>query len=422
MKKISIVVIFILSISLGCQKDATVVSQDAAYRDLSIDSNLVSLDEAISISELQMFPKHSNSSRSSNVKKRLKSSFSVSPDKSAASFYIFNYENGGFSIVSGDRRILPVLAFSDTNSFPTDLSEYPSGLVAWMEGYNRKIKEVREQKTEPTPIVKASWESFERTGAFPNGRINGDPKPIQEPRCLGNGYVFLDRSDIKGPLTQTIWAQDEGYNDQLNDMGCSFYTNGKPPTGCVATATAQIMRYFQHPSTYNWSAMNDQAPSTETARLMKDIGQAVGMNYGCNGSDTETSNAASALTGTFGYTSASYQNYNYSTVVSNIANNKPVILKGGRVDKWWIFNTYAEGHAWVCDGTMASYFSMCSTYTGLGGPYFYVSSPSYVSTLHLHMNWGWSGQFNGWFGFQNFNPNDYTFNYKVNQIVNISKP
>ncbi|MCB6062569.1 conserved hypothetical protein [Flavobacterium psychrophilum] len=48
-----------------------------------------------------------------------------------------------------------------------------------------------------------------------------------------------------------------------------------------------------------------------------------------------------ALKGAFGYSNALYGDYNYNTVLSELSQNKPVILAGGE-KKYW-----AEGHAWV---------------------------------------------------------------------------
>ncbi|WP_089080115.1 C10 family peptidase [Flavobacterium branchiophilum] len=69
----------------------------------------------------------------------------------------------------------------------------------------------------------------------------------------------------------------------------------------------------------------------------------------------------------------------------------------------WPWNYYTDGHAWVCDGYV--HWSDCS-----------------VSMLALYMNWGWSGNYNGLYAFNNFNPSTYTFNYKSGAVVGIRKP
>jgi hypothetical protein len=65
---------------------------------------------------------------------------------------------------------------------------------------------------------------------------------------------------------------------------------GKPPVGCVAVATAQIMKYYQYPNSYNWSIMPNNPGSLETARLMKEIGERLGVKYDCDASSAKTEN------------------------------------------------------------------------------------------------------------------------------------
>jgi hypothetical protein len=136
---------------------------------------------------------------------------------------------------------------------------------------------------------------------------------------------------------------------------------------------------------------------------MRDIGVAVNMDYGCNGSSANTSSkVAPAFKNSFGYGSALYADYNYMTVKNELRYNRPVILKGGRQTGWWIFSQYKDGHSWVCDG------------------YLNYIEPCWGSILRFHMNWGWENEvFNGWYSFNNFNPGDHTFNYKTGMVYNI---
>lgn len=174
------------------------------------------------------------------------------------------------------------------------------------------------------------------------------------------------------------------------------------------------MRYHSHPPTYPWSSMLNNLPTSGTAWVMAAIGVAVTMAYTCDGSGVVLSNAATALTDSFGYSTALYGNYNYTTVVNEIKTfNRPVILGGGRKTGWWIFGVFAEGHAWVCDGTRETEYYRC--YLQDGNLY----STPYMGYLHLNMSWSWDGNFNGFYAFNNFNPSTHTFNYNTTQIVNI---
>ncbi len=176
---------------------------------------------------------------------------------------------------------------------------------------------------------------------------------------------------------------------------------GRAWTGCVATAMAQVMKHHKHPTNYNWSDMPNSYGNTYISSLMRDIGDAVGMKYTCDASKAYADDIAPALKNTFGYNSASYADYDYNTVKSELNHSRPVILTGGRKTGGWIFSQYEDGHAWVCDGYSLTVF------------------PCWGSMLTFHMNWGWGGTYNGWYGFLNFNPGDYTFNYKRKMVYNI---
>ena len=151
--------------------------------------------------------------------------------------------------------------------------------------------------------------------------------------------------------------------------------------------------------------MPDDYGVGETSGLLRDIGRAVGMSYSCGGSGAKTENTASALVGTFGFNAGlSFRDYNTSTTMAEHSAGRPVIHDGYTGRSCFLFWCWAsgDGHAWVSDG----YNSSTST---CGGGYTY-----------LHMNWGWSGAYNGWFAPGNFNPGgSENFRYYDHIIVGI---
>ena len=172
-------------------------------------------------------------------------------------------------------------------------------------------------------------------------------------------------------------------------------------TGCVATAMSQVMKYYNYPTNYNWTDMPNNYATNSTAILMKDIGNAIDMDYQYDGSGASMNDVPGAFRNDFNYNHASHADYSYQTVMNELDYNRPVILSGGRNNGWWIFGHYTDGHAWVCDGYLETVDPCCCTY------------------LSLHMNWGWNGAYNGWFYFNDFNPANYTFNYDTEMIYNI---
>lgn len=141
--------LFFLALLASCQND--MLSSSLSTVD---EAAIVDLNHAIAIAEkadgyvsqqsrLNPAVQGANSRMSSS--RKVASSFTVKPGQDAASYYIFNYEGGGFAIISGDRRVMPILAFSDQSEFRTDAESYPSAIVAWLEGAHLEVQEARQK-------------------------------------------------------------------------------------------------------------------------------------------------------------------------------------------------------------------------------------------------------------------------------------
>nr|WP_315250114.1 C10 family peptidase [uncultured Flavobacterium sp.] len=198
------------------------------------------------------------------------------------------------------------------------------------------------------------------------------------------------------------------YNELCPNLSCNSI-NGTPfaYTGCVATATAQIIKYW-HPVNqynYNYNSMPSNYGDLEVRRLMKDIGlpNNANMNYGCDGSSADGDNIGNVLKTNFGFSSENNVNYNYLRVQNNINSYQPVLLTGSRtatkhsfIINWW--TSYSDCHQWVCDGRTTYNYTICENGQ-------WIADGSY---LYFHMNWGWHEygsptDYNGWFAFSNWN-------------------
>lgn len=161
---------------------------------------------------------------------------------------------------------------------------------------------------------------------------------------------------------------------------------------------------------------------SETSRLMKDLGTSsnLDMSYSCDGSSASTSRVPNTLQN-FGYASGgSYANYNYFTVKNDVAAGYPVVLAGGTNGGWWIFGQYINGHAWVCDGVSERMYYNCQPDPNTPGEQIAVYAGHYDAALH--MNWGWGGNWNGWYDAYNWNPGNSTFNYQQKMVTGIRRP
>jgi hypothetical protein len=292
--------------------------------------------------------------------------------KSAAddSYYVFNVgQQDGFIIVSGDDRAPEILGYSDSGTF--DAQNIPSNMAAWLQGYANEIGQLDDTET---PAAARSLISV-RSEAW---------------------------TEVK-PLIQTKWGQKAPYNNDLS--GCV--------TGCVATAMAQVMYYHRWPqaattaipqytlnysngssktynslssTTFEWDKMKKVYTGAESsdanaavAKLMKYCGYSVEMNYGTGSSSANAGLAVNAFKNYFGYDQNVRQiKRNYYTIdewetiiYEELKNGRPVMYGGSTVS--------GSGHEFVCDG-----------YDGKG---------------LFHFNWGWNGDFNGYFVIWTANPN-----------------
>ena len=282
--------------------------------------------------------------------------------------YVFNNtDNKGYLVVSADDTARPLLGYSDSGSFPEQL---PPAMQWWLEEYARQIE----------------YATVHKTVALPRKTIdNSDRKAIE-------------------PMLKTSWDQDAPYNSQ-----CPKYGTAETYTGCVATAMAQVMKYWEYPEkgqnriSYNattvgrrltldfsaqpfdWSNMLDdydgnynQDQADAVAYLMKACGYSVKMDYGTDSSGALAMNIASAMTHFFKYDDninyqlrAYYGSYEWEQMIYDNLNEVGPLLYGGA-------STIGGGHSFVCDG-----------YDGEG---------------YFHFNWGWTGMSDGYFSLDALNP------------------
>jgi len=303
------------------------------------------------------------------------------------SYYVFSTTNNGYVIVSGDDRVVPVLAYADEGKFnPVNM---PVVIQKWLEGYRDEIRYAVEHDLSATPESDAEWRKL-RSG-----------ERLKTPLA----------STAVAPLLTTKWDQSPYYN-----ANCPYDNqySEKVVTGCVATAMAQVMKYWNYPekgsgfhsynhskygtisanfgsTTYQWSAMPNQISSANSAiaTLMYHCGIAVEMDYNvgllggssamtiCSGYSGCTASAETALKTFFGYKASlqgvhksNYTNENWIALLKSELNARRPLVYAGRGSE--------GGHCFVCDGYDANNF--------------------------FHFNWGWSGHNDGYYALTSLVP------------------
>jgi hypothetical protein len=371
--------------------------------------NLVTQETALNIAQhftAKNVSANSKTKGNTKISKSVKEIFEQKTNKNNAAFYIINYAPEGFVIVSADNRINPILAYSDTGSFSSDLTKIIPPVKFWMEEVKEKAQYAIDKDITQSKQINLEWKALSNDiNTITTSKTSKiAPDPIN---CNDITY-------IKGPLLTTIWGQGDGYNNLLV-QNCSYsrYFGTKAATGCVATAMAQIMKYHQNPVSYNWANMPDNGQfnsgNYDTQSLMAAAGASVTMHYGCGESSASTQDVPNALKNTFGYSAANYASFNSDTVVQNLESNKPVIVSGGTNYN----GAYILGHAWVCDG----YMKLTVFITDSNGN---CTGESVTTTPTFHMNWGWDGENMGYFSLGNFNPPGNSFNYLNHMVYNIT--
>lgn len=318
------------------------------------------------------------------------------PNSGFRNCYLFNASTGnGFVIVSADDRALPILGYSETGTL--DPATLPVNFLSWMDVYESEIDWVKENVSQPDEATASQWQQL-----------------------LSNTYEPVRADRNVTPLLSTTWDQNAPYNAY-----CPYdNTYGEQcVTGCVATAMAQIMKYWEYPykgtgshsyyhnsfgtlsanfgsTIYSWFDMpnsNPPANNTSIAALMYHCGVSVDMNYGTNavgGSEAYVSNCPSALVNYFGYDqgAAYYSKDDYTDAVwsnalkNELDNSRPLLYRGQGSE---------GGHAFVCDGYNNNYF---------------------------HFNWGWSGSENGNYLLSSLNPATYDFSTNQAAVFGIQPP
>jgi len=132
--------------------------------------------------------------------------------------YLFEESNDrGYIVISADDCATPVLGYSH-NEFRTH-NICPS-IVSWLHFYEEEIAYARNNGIKADETAQEEWDAL----------TNGTPLP--EPKAS----IQVD------PLLSSAWDQGDPYN-----LYCPGEGSGKTPTGCVATAMAQVMYYWKYP-------------------------------------------------------------------------------------------------------------------------------------------------------------------------------
>ena len=345
--------------------------------------------------------------------------------------YLFNYKNGGFLILSAEYGQIPILAYSDKNNFDTK-QPINQGLGLWLRSMRDQIYLMRQDSLAPHEAASNLWQSYSNhsyqfessANSFSTLTKNGQEVQLRDNYRDDTNNACSRYSwsrYLLNPLLQTEWSQGCGYNNLCPEFSTST-SCGRAPTGCVATAMAQVIRFHEFPTDrwnyslmpsilWCWSGGSCATDESELAKLMHDSGRFLGMNYGAEASGANTNFITSTLVffaypNTMSYTSLSGP-LRDSGIEGDLDARQPVILDGyNSYTSFLWFRQYREGHAWVCDGYDIS------------------THPCYPSFKSYAMNWGWNGGGNGYYSVlaPRGVSQPYNFQYTMSKLTGIQHP
>lgn len=325
--------------------------------------------------------------------------------------YVFPVLNGGYIVVPAYREFPPVSAYStgsDLNLGKPDgfgemlgevlqhklgiLQSFSSGTVP-AAGSLRLHEEITKNRD--------LWEFY--TASYEEFRFHVESFGHDTPQ--GDDRTRNSLDDI-GPLLTSSWDQYWPYNNF-----CPEGDGGTCVVGCVATACAQIIAFWEYPSagtgshsyywwgdyscdgstpsemlsatysdSYDWDNILDDYSGGETqaqrdavAELCYEVGVSVDMDYGYCGSGAYTWDVMYALTTYFEYSSsidqedrddyASAESW-FSMLQTDLNYNRPLQYRISR-------------HSIVCDGWRVA------------------------GTNQIHLNYGWDDGHNAWYTVDN---------------------
>ena len=363
------------------------------------------------------------------------------PFSELSHLYVFANDTNGFVIVTGDDRVRPVVGYSFNTPFPTRL--HPA-LLYWLRCYEDQIAQAQTMAVGADP----RWSTLMDENEVP-------PMPVSLQHVSA--------------LCKTQWDQGEPFN-RLCPYDSVYYS--RTVVGCVATAMAQIMKYWEHPfcgtgshsyihepwsggvsygllsadfehTTYMWEMMplkivisTSDAKAHALSVLSYHCGVAVDMIYGTSavGGSGAYSSCGDWTTACAEQAFSRYFKYD-GTSIHYLERNRDVWRDSVR-----IVDGVPETVYYILDSTLISdsvWLSMIDEELANGRPIYYDGSDnsgghafildgSNLDTCY-HFNWGWSGYGDGFYAMNNLAPGSggaggnatYTFNHGQGAIFGI---
>ena len=304
---------------------------------------------------------------------------------------VFDYKKA-FVVISNNKQLPPIKAYSTENSFPKSISNTPISFEDIISDDLFNLLEIEISATKTNSYKKQNslkWESIKK-------------------------YGIKSTKVQYGPYMDNVYGQVNCKNELGNTVNVTnYYTPSNYAVGCVAITLTELLQYHQWPrrgvgshtyndnygSTtgthsvdfekkyYNWGLILDEyhhkvstnKQRAELGNLAYHAAVSVNMDFEYNGSTSNINRIPSAAIKHFRFTSRYIEktgNSFWNAVDDNIIKKMPV--------QFAIYTSSGAGHAVVCDGLKPD------------------------QDLY-HLNMGWWGSSNAWYTIQgSFNAGGYS--------------
>ena len=424
---ITVVAFELILLSFGCQKSER-FSEGGPKVALSfpLSDYYVSMSQAEQ--ELNTIIGEVTPQLKSSHRRAISNKFTISSKGTKAGedpviMHVFNFgDDDGYAIMAGDSRVPSLLCFVEKGQFTqghpdSDLEQF---IMSELTGMYRLARLLPDSlKYETSPLSEDVISDIRTRGYVPVDTVYTDDR-------IYVYYSWSQNGNPIGTILETKWDQEAPFNnacplllqDTLNLTYIRAYA------GCGPIAVTQIMAYWQvtppsgHPyAGLNWNYISPIIDSTSTPtnytgwlmleNLIRAVGDSCNLNasYKLDGTTTFTSNVPRTFSN-FCYSSGGFiQDYRIDSV-RNALYFGPVYGRGTSIRYLYPDGTIEDeaGHAWVFD----QYYSRKRPVMVYDTSWHIITGQMLTDGL-LHINWGWGGNWNGYFANSRF--------YKYERII-----
>lgn len=368
----NIALLAIISLFIGCTANEEPIVENADKQKV-FNRYEISQEEALNNAIKLLSLTTTGESRASveNYKVRNVTRVNQNPDSRAEDAtngcYLFNFDdNKGFALVSADKRdSVSVYISAEKGNLPVEILNDEVNGIGYLMG------------------LVANYQDY---------KVDTYTEPIKS--RYDDNYEIVETTNVvydSGQLINTAWHQDGPFNASK-----SGYL-----MGCVPVAIGQIMAYHRHPAsvtvnstnyTFNWNhicAFTDESKkyvyptyANEVSDLLLSIGIKIGATYGVGGTSAYPTDAPPTFRH-LGYSCSSLNDYNSSSVFSELSSKRPVFMGG--------YTSENKGHAWVATRYNKVEYDY-KTYNSQGElmENTILELFNYTDVYeYLYVNWGW---------------------------------